>query len=296
MALQDDFDAIDLAAIQLFVQSGREEDLHLDFKNVTDPILSRDDRKNLAIALSAFANSDGGLLVWGVDARQNAEGVDCAVALRDIANAQQCLTRLNELTGQCVSPLVDGVIHKAVLNRGDAGFCVSMIPASDAGPHMATAGEGRYYKRSGSAFYRLEHFDVADMFGRRRRPQLSVRLISERQEASLLVAVRNDGRGIARSPYLSLDLPTGFRVSQYGADGNGRFGLRPLGQLESRYSFGGDAGTVIHVGQELIVARLEARVKMVDGRPVFDGPQVFRFEVAAEDTAMASGQLPLPAA
>ena len=296
MALRDDFDAINLGAIQQFVQDRREEDLHLEFKNVADPELSPDDRRSLAIALSAFANSDGGLVVWGVDARRNADGVDCADGLRDIANVQQCLARLNELTGQSVSPLVDGVLHKAIVHDGNAGFCVSMIPSSDSGPHMATAREGRYYKRSGSSFYRLEHFDVADMFGRRRRPRLSLRLIPERGGTSLLVAIRNDGKGSARSPYLGLDLPTGYRVSQYGADGNGRFGLKPLGQHESRYSFGGDAGTVIHVSQELIVTRLESRAQTADGRPIFDGPQVFGFEVAAEDIPMSAGQLQFPAA
>ena len=105
-----------------------------------------------------------------------------------------------------------------------------------------------------------EQFDIADMFGRSRRPVLSLRLLAERDGGSLLVVVQNCGRGLARSPYLDLELPTSYCVSAYGADGNGRFGLRPLGQHDARYSFGGDAGTVIHVGQELIVAWLEARV------------------------------------
>jgi hypothetical protein len=294
MALRDTFDTIDIESIRRFVDNGREEDLHLDFKNVLDPRLNRDDRKNLAIALSAFANSDGGIIVWGVDARPNAQGIDCATELREIANAQQCLTRLNEFTGQAVSPLVDGVVHKAIRSTGDAGFCVSLIPASESGPHMAKGGEDRYYKRSGSAFYKLEHFDIADMFGRRRRPVLSLRLVPESGGRSLLVAVRNDGRGVARAPYLGLQLPIGYRASPYGADGNGRFGLRPLGQQDARHFFGGDAGTVIHVGQELIVTRLDARVTTADGTPVLDGAQRFRYELAAEDIPMATGELTLP--
>lgn len=294
MTLRDTFDAMNLEAIRQFVENRREEDLHLDFKNVLDPALTRDDRKNLAIALSAFANSDGGIIVWGVDARPNAEGVDCATELRDIANTHQCVTRLNEFTGQCVSPLVDGVAHLAIRSNADAGFCVSIIPASESGPHMAKGGEDRYYKRSGSAFYRLEHFDIADMFGRRRRPVLSLRLIAERGGGNLLVALRNDGRGVARSPYLGLELPTSYRVSAYGADGNGRFGLRPLGQHEARYSFGGDAGTVIHLGQELIVTWLEATTITPDGRPVLGGAQRFRYELAAEDVAMVDGELTFP--
>jgi len=35
-------------------------------------------------------------------------------------------------------------------------------------------GEDRYYKRGGDRFYKMEPFDVADMFGRRRAPVLHV--------------------------------------------------------------------------------------------------------------------------
>ena len=176
MVLRDEFTAMSLDVIRELVSAGREEDLHLDFKAIGDPTLSRDDRKSLGVALSGFANSDGGMVVWGVEARPNAAGVDCAVGLREIAQAALCLTRLNSLTGQCVSPLVDGVEHRAIFSNGSAGFCVSIVPPSDSGPHMAKAGEDRYFKRSGSGFYRMEHFDLEDMFGRRQRPSIALKL------------------------------------------------------------------------------------------------------------------------
>jgi len=53
---------------------------------------------------------------------------------------------------------------------------VTIIPESAAGPHMAKLGEDRYYKRNGSSFIRLEHFDLADMFGRRMRPDLDLHI------------------------------------------------------------------------------------------------------------------------
>lgn len=293
MALEDDYSAIDLDAVRAFVANAREEDLHLDFKNAQDSGLGPDDRRNLAVALSGFSNSDGGIIVWGVDARPNAQGVDCATNLSEIPNAQQYLTRLNEFTGQLVTPLVDGVSHKVIQAGGQRGFCVSLIPVSDAGPHQAKGREDRYYKRSGSAFYRLEHFDIADMFGRRRRPVLSVRLILERDGASRLVAIRNDGRGVAKAPYLGIEVPRGFRASGHGFDGNGRFGLRNIGQYGAWCYFGGDAGAVVHVGQELIVTLLEATVRTPDGRAVIDGERRLRYQLAAEDFPMVTRELPL---
>lgn len=289
MGLTDDFAAVRIETVHAYVREGREEDLHLDFKNIGDPSLSRDDRKNLAIALSGFANSDGGIIVWGIDARPNDNKVDCAIGVREIRDVQLCLTRLNELTGQSVSPIVEGVFHRAITTAGSAGVCVSLIPASASGPHMAKGGEDRYYKRSGSAFYKLEHFDIADMFGRRHRSVLRLALEKENRGNSLLVSIKNEGRGIAKAPYLAIDLPQGFRASGYGFDGAGRFGLRQIGQYGNRCYFGGDAGTVIHVGQTLPITRLETTAQTIDGLPTIRGIQRFTFELAAEDVDLVLG-------
>src|SRR5260370_357708 len=51
------------------------EELFLDYKRAAtvDPFQKLDvsDRKNLAKAIAGFANSEGGVIVWGVDCRQN---------------------------------------------------------------------------------------------------------------------------------------------------------------------------------------------------------------------------------
>lgn len=218
MSLRADFEMMTLDVIHAFVTSRRDEDLHLDFKTVADVALSRDDRKSLAVALSGYANSDGGLIVWGIDARPNAEGVDCASALRPVSDARALLNRLNTLTGQCVSPLVDGVEHRAIASENGSGFCVSVIPVSDTGPHMAKAGEDRYYKRNGSAFYRMEHFDLEDMFGRRQRPLLALQLrLVPRQgddpHEEVHFAVLNQGRGVAKHAGFICTFPPEVKVA-----------------------------------------------------------------------------------
>ena len=58
-----------LAAIeQSIVHPAREENLYLDFKKAADGKgpATKPDRKNLSKALSGFANSEGGVIVWGV--------------------------------------------------------------------------------------------------------------------------------------------------------------------------------------------------------------------------------------
>jgi hypothetical protein len=79
MNMVDQYAALDRTALEGFLGQ-QTEHLQLDFKTVNSALLNRDDRMSLACALSGFANSSGGLIVWGVDARKNGDGVDCATA------------------------------------------------------------------------------------------------------------------------------------------------------------------------------------------------------------------------
>ena len=266
MTLEEYFRTLRLEDIEAFVSEGREEDLQLDFKIVNDPSLDKNDRRIFAKAVSGFANSVGGLIVWGVDARKNADNVDCAQAKPGIPNLKRFLTRLNEFSGQVVNPTVVGVEHR-ILEMSiatDEGFAVTFVPASDAGPHMAKMGEDRYYQRSGSNFVKMEHFQVADMFGRRPHPELRLfhrKLGQDKfgRELRLRVqlGIENYGRGSAHAPYLALDLGRPFGIDDFGVDGNRHHGLSLLVNARDGTSrFGGSGDCFVHPGTSLPVTML----------------------------------------
>lgn len=307
MTLKDEFDSISMAAIEEFVSSGRDEDLHLEFKVIGDPSLSRDDRRSLAAALSGFANADGGIIVWGVEARPNAEGVDCATALREIPQVQLCLGRLNALTGQVVSPAVDGVEHRALVRGGGtSGFCVTLVPPSSSGPHMAKAGEDRYFKRSGSSFYRMEHFDLEDVFGRRPKPRLRVvhRLFAGGRGSSsaglefggaLILGIQNDGRGLAHHTYLTLAVEAPYQVSDYGLDGNRRESMARLASIGGVIRYGAFPGGVVHPGVTEDVTRITIDIFQDNkGNLGRVSDLNVRYELAAQGVGLTSGEISIP--
>jgi hypothetical protein len=162
----------------------------------------------LAKCLSGFANSNGGIIVWGIDVRKNEQGVDYASTAAEIAPVKLFLSRLNEFTGEAISPIVDGVRHKIIETTPDRGFGVTLVPESISGPNMAKLGEDRYYKRSGDSFYRMEHFNLEDMFGRRQTLHLKTHLrvdpVPEDSQEEVQITLENDGRAIAKHVSLSL--------------------------------------------------------------------------------------------
>lgn len=272
MDIRQQFDSIDLECIQRYVAEHEEENVNLDFKTVSRAEMAKDDRANYAKALSGFANSIGGLIIWGVDARKNDDGVDCAQVLKLIDNLPLFMSRLNDLEGQMVTPLVEGVCHKEVrANQGSQqGYAVSLIPESDSGPHMAKGGEDRYYKRSGSSLYRMEHFDLEDMFGRRQKPSLRLnhRVIGEStisfgsnltREGAVILGIENTGRGLARFPYLALhSVGTRAGTCLKGLRGSRDFGIPLVPRVSDSkgWAFGAGLEVVIHPGTVLEVARI----------------------------------------
>ena len=287
--LEDIFASLEADDIQKWVAERRQEDLTLDFKLAPSSLESPGERKMLAKAISGFSNSSGGLLVWGVDARKDPDtGVDSAVEAKPLDKPELFLNNLTRHSGTAVSPTPARVLHRLVSSKE---FAVTFVPETESEPVMAKFGHDRYFKRSGDSFYRMEHYDVSDMFGRRQRPVLALEL--EIEPDAVLVSVMNTGRGLAKAPYLGLWLPPNFKPSQYGYDGNGTFGLRRGGYAYGMCRFGGDAGIVIHSGQTLLVTKLDARVIRQGGTRAISGSQVFRYEVAAEGLPLRTGKVTL---
>jgi hypothetical protein len=276
VSLGDLFDSLDVARIAEYIRMQQEEHLLLDFKTVSRGDLSApDDRKNLAKALSGFANSDGGLIVWGVEARKlKPDGPDCASAEKPIENLATLVSRLNEFTGSFVRPLVDGVRHRALPIADNRGYAVTIVPPSDAGPHMALGGEGRYYKRSGSSFYPMEHFDIEDMFGRRKKPRFEVEFtVASRGSARsngiiehknpIGIFLSNRGRGSATNLFARLTVTAPYVLSSIGPEPDGRGGLTRIsedGNRQASYSAG--ANVVVHPGMRQGIAAIGLTVSI----------------------------------
>src|SRR5438270_2240995 len=90
-------------ALQRLVAERRQEAVDLDFKTKADPskaTLGDDDRRVLGRTLSAFSNSMGGVIVYGVDARKNADGIDCATELQPIIEIERFKNEVVRAAGQ----------------------------------------------------------------------------------------------------------------------------------------------------------------------------------------------------
>jgi hypothetical protein len=250
---QDRFER--LTAADIVAMAGDVEDRRLDCKTVeSDAFTSASDKGNLAKAISGFANSEGGVILWGVSARKDNEGSDCIEGYPGVRNPQRILARLQELTSQATSPGVVGVVHRIPSANGvGLHFVATFVPQSDSGPHMAKLREDRYYQRIGSSMMRMEHFQIADMFGRRPHPEILFKFVQSDTDV-LSVELRNAGRGIARAPYVMLKVRRPYIAAPYPETGDVKdFPLPrlPNASMPDWSAFVGGMDQVIHPGVTL---------------------------------------------
>jgi len=294
VSLEQLFENIDASAIHGFVTNRQEEHLQLDFK-VSRPEMTRDDRKSLATCLSGFSNSAGGIVVWGVETkRDTASNLDVASRLVPLTSLSAFLGTLRSITPSAVSPMVPGVLHKGIEDGHDVGFAATLVPASDSGPHMAKSGEDRYYRRNGDAFFRMEHFELEDMFGRRPRPELSAFYRIEPggsngviPVARIVVGLRNTGRGTAHHPFLAVSPEPPIALCEFGIDGNYHHGLP---KLPKGYSFRGErfgslGQVVLYPGMDLDVTVCELSV---DRWSLSSSPFTIHCSIAADGLPLAA--------
>lgn len=241
------------AAIDQLISERRSESLFLDFKRSADAgrgaILHQDDWKNLAKAVSGFGNSEGGVVVWGVDCKPDPVEGDVPTGKTLIENSPRFVSRLEGAVSGCTVPPHSGVSHHAVSRADGTGFALTLIPRNVAAPLQCIRPPGtlQYYVRAGSSFVPAPHAVLMGMFGRGPQPQLGIRLLpfcqpKEPTEAGAIalqmgVILVNSGPGVCSDTYLSAVMsgpgkPSFIQLS-FPMQGKGFSGQMAFGNMAS---------------------------------------------------------------
>lgn len=126
---------------------------YLDFKGCAK-LQPNEDKKIWSEALSGFANTGGGLLVWGLDCRPGPDGIDCVSGDSPCPDAEAFASRLRQLHPHSTIPALPGVEVTAVQkNPGTSeGYVLAYIPEGRHKPYRAESKNQNYYIRVGDNF------------------------------------------------------------------------------------------------------------------------------------------------
>lgn len=281
-AIFDDLIAGDAAArwarIEKLVTDKEQESLWLDFKEVgatADPNEAYLKEK-LARALSGFVNTEGGVLVYGIFAKEGKKGEpDAAEKITPIASPGKFRAALEKLALTITDPVVGGLIVQEIVKpEADEGVVVAFVPESNGAPHRIVSTSekwnDRYMMRTATSVVVMPHRLLADRFGRGAAPllQLTARFTSF-SPAAVEFRLSNLGRGAARRPAFALvHASSAFQEPiLHGRTSTTGFGMRQdrVSSTEVRTLIEGRGDVVIYPGMELFVHRWQTRLSSATG-------------------------------
>lgn len=154
------------------------ESLTMEYKRI-DALRNNNKNKNeISKDVSAFANSAGGTLIYGVveDGHHPTE-IDEGVSPDDISKEW-----LEQVINSRISRKIpDLLIHQIEISKpkGNVIYVIE-IPQSHLAPHMAS--DYRYYKRYNFQSVPMEEYEVRDVGNRNVVPDLSINPVFEKNE------------------------------------------------------------------------------------------------------------------
>jgi len=287
--------------IEEFVSTEQTENNMLDFKLVkTNPDSSsdkieRDDKHNFAKEASAFSNTSGGLIIWGINCRKNDDGLDCAFETKPIKNLKKFHTKLNNITNEALEPLNSGVEHFLFPIRDtDEGYIVSLVPESEFSPIKAKFQVNDYYIRSIDSSVAMSHDILRQMFAAKQKPKLEIyhhletipqNSTNENLSVRLIIGIKNVGLTVSTYPAIKIKPKNFTSIDEYHIDGNGKSGLEKRSQGTNPHVagtlFAGGVNDVIYPNYELAVTKLNPKNKNLKITDIIEANQdenLFEFE------------------
>lgn len=215
------FEKLDLAYVQNEMIGKEFENNWLECKEKNRPeqgLFDAGDKANFAKALSGFANSSGGVLIFGLEARKDKDEIDQIIALKPIKELRKFESALREHESRIVERIVAGVEYRRLPTGDDEGLLAVYVPESERPPHRSQV-DSKFYIRAGGVFSSMPVSIIEDLFARRQRPALELS-IRERSPHQFIVSLMNRGKTSAKHPYVVLGLASDFSPSGYELHGN----------------------------------------------------------------------------
>lgn len=133
------------------------EDKHLEYK-LTLPGEKYDDKKEFLADVSSFANADGGVIFYGIKAK---DGIPENVSGLDIDNTDKEILRLENLLRTSIEPRIFGIYFHPFKLSNNNYLIIIYIPKSFNPPHVVNfQGHWRFYTRHSNGKHQMDLSEV----------------------------------------------------------------------------------------------------------------------------------------
>lgn len=196
--------------LESLIKNKVEESLNLDYKSAKSLDNTQSCSVEISKDVSALANSDGGIIVYGIS--EDAEKRHFPRGIDPIDRMQFSKERLEQIINSNIRPRIDRLnIYPITISDLMVVYVVEVDKSETA--HQAA--DKRYYKRYNFQSVSMEDYEIRDIMNRQRHPKLELTFrLDLREFPTLMVYVNNIGVVLAKYVKVKIRLPRKLIISQ----------------------------------------------------------------------------------
>lgn len=148
-----------------------EEDQHLDYKSAK----AIEDNKEIAKDVSAFANADGGVIIYGIkeyDEREKRHLPEAFDPITDIKKFSK--ERLEQIINSSISPRISGLLIIPVRLDKDKLDTIYVVEIPKSNTAHQNQSDLRYYRRYNFESLKMYDHEVRDVMFRKTYPKIDI--------------------------------------------------------------------------------------------------------------------------
>jgi hypothetical protein len=210
-----------LDKINQFIRDGIEENIHLDYKGSGSISKTPDKKKEISKDVSAFANSDGGTIIYGVREFDEIGKTHLPEKIDPIDANEYSKEWLEQIISSTISPTIQNIIIIPIqigTKEENKVIYVVEIPKSNTAHQM---NDKRYYRRYNFQSIAMEDWEIKDVINRLEKtdvqlefeympPLIFLKEHLDMPEIEVYIWVRNTGNKVIKylDCYMTVDSET----------------------------------------------------------------------------------------
>jgi len=200
----------DFERVERMIADGVEESLHLDYKGAGSLAKISQKRDEIVKDVTAFANSDGGVIIYGVSEYSDAARKHLPASIEPISRAEFSREWLEQVISNA-APRIHGLLIHPIPLPNDETKCLYVVEIPK-GETAHQAKDCKYYRRYNFEAVAMRDHEVRDVMNRIKVPRIDVEAFlairNRREESNLIFKLTNVSNRIALHYAIVVKMPT----------------------------------------------------------------------------------------
>lgn len=158
------------------INEGQTEGIYLECKSPLSPNLGQGLKAQLAEAISGFANTEGGIIIWGISTTKHAHSdLDILSQIEEIGNCNNFMRQIEKNCPILTTPSITSIQNKIIKKKKEdsKGIVITYIPKGLGDPIQSNM-DRHFYFRNGDEFSKLPYEVLKRLFAATESPDLYV--------------------------------------------------------------------------------------------------------------------------